>query len=365
MNYTGKANRYTNGVCALIKTFQQLRLIDNPSPDEIGDSIQDFLTWLGGPVAIRISGKDSTRTRAICTLLHGNEPSGTEAIFQYIKSAEAPLVDAWFIIASVDAARKEPLFTNRMMPEKRDLNRCFGGPFNDDQGKLAKSILDFVHHIKPECLIDIHNTSGSGPAFGVAIIDDKNHAALTSLFSNDLIVTDLRLGALMELSESDVPTVTIECGGVKDYSAGVIALEGLSRYLSTEHVLAQADIEYRVNIFHNPIRLELKVKAKSHGKETGCVAYQDKPDSQAIITLPAQAEKFNYGTLTPEEPIAYLSVDGFAQLSAKDHLGNEYLDVFFEEKEGQLFAKHPMKIFMATTSPFIAETDCLFYFIGC
>ncbi len=334
-----------------------LHIIENPNAADIGDNPESFLAWLAKPTAIKVTGKDSSRVRCVCTLLHGNEPSGTQAVFQYLKTGEIPAVDAWFIIASVEAARKTPLFSNRMLENNRDLNRCFKAPFDDEQGRLAKSILDFIHNIKPECLVDIHNTSGSGPAFGVAIKDDSDHAAITSLFTNDLIVTDLRLGALMELSESDVTTVTIECGGVNDYAASIIAQEGIHRYLSAEHVLAKEGIEYLVNTFHNPIRLETK--------DDGKVAYQDEIDLSAVITLPVQAEKFNYGTLTPEEAIGYLGANGFSRMTAKDQKGVEHIEEYFEARAGQLFAKHPMKIFMATTSPFIARTDCLFYFIGC
>lgn len=340
-----------------VLSSNKLNILENPKPADIGNNPEAFLSWLGKPTAIKVSGKDSSRVRCACTLLHGNEPSGTQAVFQYLKSGEVPAVDAWFIIASVDAALKTPAFSNRMLEKNRDLNRCFKAPFDDKQGQLAKSILDFIHEINPECLVDLHNTSGSGPAFGVSIKDDEDHAAITSLFTNDLIVTDLRLGALMELSESDVTTVTIECGGVNDYAASIIAQEGLHRYLSAENVLAQEGIEYRVNTFHNPIRLETR--------EDGNVAYQDEVDLNAVITLPVQAEKFNYGTLTPEEPIGYLGKEGLSKLTAKDQKGIEHINVFFEERSGQLFAKHPMKIFMATTSPFIARTDCLFYFIGC
>ena len=337
--------------------YKKLRIIENPEAKQIGDNPEAFLKWLEGPSVIKLTGTDSSRIRAVCTLLHGNEPSGTQAVFRYLKSGEIPVVDCFFIIASVEAASKAPVFSNRMLANNRDLNRCFKAPFNDDQGLIAQEILDFIHEIKPECLVDIHNTSGSGPAFGVSIKDDADHAAITSLFTNDLIVTDLRLGALMELSESDVVTVTIECGGVKDYSSEIIASEGLNRFLSAEHVLAQADIEYLVNIFHNPIRLETKGEGK--------VSYQDEIDESAVITLPRQAEKFNYGTLTPEESIGFLSEGGLSLLTAKDQSGLEHIEEFFEERAGRLYAKHPMKIFMTTTSPFIARTDCLFYFISC
>jgi len=333
-----------------------LNYIENPTPDEIGSSIRGFLKWLGKATAIWITGKEPTKTRAVCTLLHGNEPSGTRAIFNYLKSQETPKYNTLFILASVEAASAAPIFTTRMQPMKRDLNRCFKPPYNDHQGKIAKAIWDLILYFKPECLIDIHNTSGSGPAFGVAITEDKHHVALTSLFTNDLIVTDLRFGALMELSEKDMITVTIECGGAQDPASEIIAQEGLHRYLSSEYVLAQDNNEYPVNIYHNPIRLETL--------NQGEVAYDSQQNDNAVITLPEQADKFNYGMLTQDECIGHLRKDGECQLTAKDYLGNERFSEFFEERQGKLYARHPLKIFMMTTNPFIAKTDCLFYFIG-
>lgn len=333
-----------------------LNYIENPNPDDFGSSTESFLKWLGKTTAILLTGKDSSKTRAVCTLLHGNEPSGSKAIFNYLKSKQIPRVDTLFIIASVEAAVAEPFFSKRMQPGKRDLNRCFRPPYDDQQGKIAKAIWDLLLHIKPECLIDIHNTSGSGPAFGVAIVEDKKHVALTSLFTNDLIVTDLRLGALMELSEQDVITVTIECGGAQDHSSQMIAEEGLYRYLSSEHLMLETGNEYPVNIYHNPIRLETT--------NQGEVAYDQHPTTNALITLPEQADKFNYGMLSKDESIGHLRKNGFAELTAKDHLGKERLNEFFEERQGKLYARHPLKVFMATTNPFIAKTDCLFYFIG-
>jgi hypothetical protein len=55
-------------------------------------------------------------------------------------------------------------------------------------------------------------------------------------------------------------------------------------------VLAQPHIDYRVNTFHSPVRLEILGDGK--------VAYQDEIDESAVITLPIQAEEFNYGTPT-------------------------------------------------------------------
>lgn len=322
----------------------------------LGTSPEAFLENLGTATAIFIAGEDTATTRVICTLLHGNEPSGARAIHDYLASGKTPVTNVVFVLASVEAATTKPFFSNRMLPGKRDLNRCFKPPFDDEQGQLAKEILDLIHEIRPECVIDMHNTSGSGPAFGVAIKEDNLHVALTSLFTNDLIVTDLRLGALMELSERDVPTVTIECGGAQDHSAQIIAQEGLHRLLCAKTIFEDKHESYPVKIYHNPIRLETVGDAE--------VAYGEANNDSAIIVLPAQAEKFNYGTLTRDECIGKLNHQGFAQLSATDHQGKQRLSDFFEERDGGLYPIHPLKVFMVTNNPFIARTDCLFYFIG-
>lgn len=334
-----------------------LKIIHNPEIASLGTSVESFLQYLEGPTAIFLEGKDRSRTRAVCTLLHGNEPSGIHAIYQYLSTGVKPAVNALFIIGSVQAALAAPLFSHRTLPGKRDLNRCFKPPFEDQQGETAGAILQLIHSTKPEALIDLHNTSGSGPAFGVSINGDADHLALTSLFTNDLIVTDLRLGAIMEISEQDVPTVTIECGGAADTSAKFVAQEGISRYLAAESIRAEQGLDYRVNIFRNPIRLELKP-----GRHA---AYSNVPQASGDITLPENAERLNYGMVPHEERLAFLGDEGLAVLTAKDHQGNERLDEFFECKEGQLFCKHPIKLFMVTTNAEIAASDCLFYFIGC
>lgn len=334
-----------------------LKVIHNPDKSVIGDSVASFLQNIAGPTALFLRGKDTSRTRAVCTLLHGNEPSGVHAIHNYLALGIEPAVNTLFIIGSVQAALTEPVFTHRMLSGKRDLNRCFKPPFNDEQGKIADQILKLIYSVKPEALIDLHNTSGSGPAFGVAIKEDADHLALTSLFTNDLIVTDLRLGAIMEISESDVPTVTIECGGANDTSAKFVAQEGILRYLGADNIRAEEGLHYRVNIFKNPIRLELKLG--------GIASYSNEKQNDADITLAENAERLNYGMVPHEEPLAFLGDKGLAVLTAKDYTGKERLGEFFEGCDGQLFSKHPIKLFMVTTNAQIAASDCLFYFIGC
>ena len=158
--------------------MRRFRFLRDPDPAAIGDSFEAFLRWLEGPACLFISGADDSRCRAFVTLLHGNEPSGARALWRWLREGERPAVNLVCIVASVTAALTEPLFTHRMLPRARDLNRCFRPPFDDAQGRLAEEILELLRLHRPEAVVDMHNTSGSGPSFAVCTFPDRQHDAL-------------------------------------------------------------------------------------------------------------------------------------------------------------------------------------------
>ena len=183
----------------------------NPSQDDIGQNSFEFLSLFGGPTVIHIDGKDNSRCRVVVTLLHGNEPSGVKAIHTLIQQSILPATSLKMIIVSVIAARYDPVFSHRMLPGQRDLNRCFSDSVFDLQGQLAQAIVEKINEYQPEAVIDLHNTSGSGPAFSVSVKDLPEHIALASHFTRRLIHTDIRLGSIME-QNFGCPIVTIEAG---------------------------------------------------------------------------------------------------------------------------------------------------------
>lgn len=80
---------------------------------------------------------------------------------------------------------------------------------------------------------------------------DDRHDALVSLFTHRMIVTDLKLGALMEISEELMSTVTIECGGAQDIESHIIATEGMARYITIEDILSRQHGDMTLEFFHN------------------------------------------------------------------------------------------------------------------
>ncbi len=331
---------------------KQLRVWDNPTSDELAPRVNEFLQQLGGPVVIHQRGRDEFRSRVLVTLSHGNEPSGLEAVHRWLLGGEEPAVNLVIIIGAVRSTLLEPMFFFRQPPGERDLNRCFNPPYDDEQGKLAAEILKHIAQCAPEAVIDLHNTSGSSPAFAVTVGDSREQRSLVSLFVHHMIVTDLRLGSLME-QDMGCPVVTIEAGGTRDESAERVAVAGLQRYFGASDVL---HTQGKLELFHHPMRLELCEHSR--------IEYAERPLHDRDITVRADIEKFNDAPLRVVDMIGWLDADGLEHLRVSSDADHPHaVSDFFKVEDGQLLPKQDLRLFMATTRPDIAASDCLFYFV--
>ena len=341
----------------LAKTpYRKFHYWKNPAPDTIGSTSSEFLHKLPGPTHIHVPGRNSNRRRAVATLLHGNEASGLHAVFEVLRQKIVPAVDIHYFIPSVDAARQAPGFIYRMLPDQKDLNRCFKEPFDDtEQDQLAQELLTNLERINPECVIDIHNTSSSSPSFGVATFMDERHDSLVSLFTNRLIVTDLILGSLMEISQSKMQVVTKECGGTEDSKSNQMASEGLLKYITHENVLLEPHTDMSFEVFHNPVRVELRGKSE--------IAYGHRCLLAEGVTLLPDIDNFNFGYVQPENCLGFVSGNLATKLTVIDINRQERVLDYLRLSKGALYPTRRLRLFMATTNPEIARKDCLFYLI--
>ncbi|MEM8562013.1 MAG: succinylglutamate desuccinylase/aspartoacylase family protein [Pseudomonadota bacterium] len=333
--------------------MRRFQFIRDLKPVDVDASVEAFLRKLDGPACLFFSGEDDSRTRALVTLLHGNEPSGTIALHRWLRSGQRPAVNVVCVVASVAAALAPPLFSHRMLPRARDLNRCFRPPFEGAQGVLAAEILEILKLHHPEAIVDMHNTSGSGPAFAVSVGVNRRHEALASLFTRRLIISDLGLGALMEISSEDCPAVTIEVGGRLDEPAHELAYEGLCEYFSRAQVLHTADADWELEILRDPIRLELK--------DNVTLTYADAPSPDHDITLKRDIEHHNFGVVSEDTALGWTSSPELKLFNATDAGGNCAVTQIVRTQRGILYPAQALKLFMITNNAAIAESDCLFY----
>ena len=329
----------------------------NPCSDQLGTSAEQFIQILQQPTLIHIPGQDRSRNRALCTLLHGNEPSGTRALHRWLTQRERlPAVDILCFFGAVKTALAEPGFYYRQLPGEPDLNRCFKPPFTSPQGQIAEHYLQLLELTKPEALIDIHNTSGMGPSFAVTRKLDSAHETLASLFTERLLLTELRLGALFEYSERNVPTVTVECGGPDDPHSDQMAYEGILNFVNQADVLTPVPRDWPMEVLQEPVRLEIQPGAS--------VCYQESFNPNCDLTLFPDVERHNFGSIQPDEPLGWIRPESWQKLSMKTPNGKEVLNQLLVERQGKLFPARPLKLFMITTNPTIAVSDCIFYAIA-
>ncbi len=319
---------------------------------QIPETLLGFLRTLNGLTIFDIKGHDTSRTRVVTTLIHGNEPSGLIAAHLWLKSLTMPATNVRIIICNPEAARTKPFFTNRFVAHSDDLNRFFNQLNNTESAVAirAKQIADAVKAVNPEAIIDMHNTSGASPAFSVSVSNSYAHLKLAALFTQRMILTEIHVGAIMELN-FDCPIITIECGGALDNASHRVASNGLHAFFTAQDLFD--DTAPNVVVSTNPIRVRLSGDAS--------VGFSHHRLTTTDITLRADIETLNHEITPPDEFIGWCCPDTPIAFEALDKSGLNQANHLFENRKGCLFTKKEMQLFMVTTVPEIATKDCLFY----
>lgn len=335
---------------------KQLQYFSNPNTDFLKATPIHFLESLEGPVVIDITGTDTSRTRVFTTLIHGNEPSGLIAFHQWLLeltvSHQLPSTNIRIIVPSIEAALCKPVFTTRFIEGYKDLNRCFGSSDGScEQTLLANEIELAIRDVAPEAIIDMHNTSGSSPAFSVAIKSDDSEKNLAAFFCNQLIHTQIRLGALMEL-DFNCPIVTIECGGSEDAISSKRAYQGIKQITELSDLKLELEND-TVDVFNQPIRVQLNQGLS--------LAYSDSDIVEHSLVLSADNELRNFGVTHKETFLGWIKGSCSETLTAYNHQGENVCGELFHVAHGKLYTSKELNFFMATDSARIAAADCLFY----
>ena len=337
--------------------FSDIEYLENPDEITLKADFQQFLLSLDVPTIIDITGKDPKRCRVIVTLLHGNEPSGLIAIHRWLTSngeLPSPETNLRFIICSVEAANATPLLSHRFLEKGLDINRCFGNSQNHGYYKRAKAIENAINAVSPEVVVDLHNTSGSGPAFAVSPLLSTRGLSLTSFFCDAIILSGLELGALME-QDFNCPTITIECGGANDEQAHEVAFEGIHQLASCPSI-DNFHQEKSVEIVYKPLRLELKPHKS--------LSYSNHNEGNNGVTLLSKIEQFNFGGAHKGQMLGWLDEHGLDNLQLINENQENVISDYFTVRDNQLVCATNLRIFMATPSFEIAQNDCLFYIVN-
>lgn len=332
-----------------------LRILEPPSsPDRWPEELAAFLRGLGGPAWIPLVGRDRSRHRVVTTLLHGNEPSGVRAVQAWLRSGAVPAVDTSVFVASAQAALEPPAFSHRVLFGRRDLNRCFRPPFEGAEGALAEQVLEHVRKRPTEALVDLHNTTGHTPAYGVGPREDPARLALTALFADRYVHSDLRLGALVEAVQDEMPAVVIECGRADSPVADGVARQGLSRFLELDFLFSEgAEPGPAMTVVGSPVRVCL---------QPGLVLrYGEGPEETADLVVDASVDRHNFQRVDAGASLGWVRPGGPWPFFATQADGAEVSRELFEIDDGHVRVRRSIVPIMMTTDPDIAVQDCIFY----
>jgi hypothetical protein len=332
-----------------LETLRDLRVLGETA------NVEDFLARLAGPTLIRVPGVDTNRTRVAVTLLHGNEPSGLRAMHAWLRSGTTPRVNALLIVGNVAAALVPPGFAHRNVPGGRDLNRCFRPPFEGREGRLAQDILEAIRSERCEALVDLHNNTGHNPPYGVGTRFDAKRLAITRLFADTHVHTELRLGSLMEGTEDEVPGVSIETGRAGEEAADAVALAGLRRFLSVEEIRAQPEGFGAIRALDATLRVRLRSGLRLAFAETA-VAGVD-------LTVSPDIDRHNFREIGSGSRIGWLRSPDIWPIEAQDSSGCDRSGELFVNRGSELLVREPLIPIMMTTDAQIAADDCLFYVV--
>lgn len=344
--------------------YSEINYLQDPTWQELHADYEQFLLSMTGPTVIDITGLNTKKCRVITTLLQGNEPSGLIALHRWLvtlANKKLPQTNLRFIICSVEAASKSPMFSKRFIEGSRDINRCFGkaGHKHCCQDELqgcyqrAELIKQAIREVNPEMVIDLHNAISPSPTFAISYKITAETLSLASFFCQTLILSDLSLGSLME-QDFACPFITIECGGSQDEQAHEAAFAGISHIANCENI-DYIHQEKNVEVIYRPLRLKTKPKVN--------LSYAEHDQGYCGVTLKNNIEYFNFGGANQDEMIGWVDGNGIENLLLVDKKGNNVIDEYFYTRNNLLVCRHNLQIFKATTNKQAALNDCLFYVV--
>ena len=336
--------------------FSEIIYLRDPEPLTLKADYQQFLLSLMAPTVIDVAGHDTKKCRVFTTLLHGDEPSGLIAMHRWLTANPKrgkPTTNVRFIICSVDAASLSPLFSRRFIDGNKDINRCFGTG-NDHSDYLRANLIEqAIREVAPEAIIDLHNTSGSSPAYASGSIITANVLSLASSFCRTMLLSDFKVNSLME-QKFNCPFVTIECGDSHDEQSHEIAYQGIKHISYCENI-SNFHQEKQLEIMYEPLRLQLKKGVH--------LSYSDHDEGSLGLTLKNNIEQFNFGGAQQGQMLGWLDSNLIENLQLLNSQNKNIVENYFSVRGNQLICAMNLRIFMATACKDTAKRDYLFYVV--
>jgi len=329
-------------------------------------SDEEILARFGGkPVLIRIpatSTKVPPKARFVSCLLHGNEPSGFQAMAEVLRQGERFPFDLWVLIGNVRAATERGLYADRHLDDQQDFNRVWGvDDPTTEMEQCAAAILGELGDADLEAAVDIHNNSARNPFYAILTELTAAGRQLASLCADTVLFWRLHAHTLMEALAPRCPAVSVECGA--PHGDGTeFAADVVHRFLSAEGftgagVSASAEDPAAGSMLATRDRITVRPEIEfSFGIELAA------GDDLAIAP---DLDLYNFKALPALTTIGRTAPGASMPLCATDMRGHDVTDRLFRiTDDGRVIVIDDVVPLMMTTTVVQTRRDCLFYTAG-
>ncbi len=325
-----------------------------------GSDEEILLALSGKPALIRIpaaSTADAPKGRLIACLMHGNEPSGFQAVVEQLRRGERFPFDLWVLIGNVRAAVQDGLFAHRHLDDQEDFNRVWGvGPATTRMRRSAAAILDELRSADLEAAVDLHNNSGRNPCYSILTQLTPEGLRLASLCADTMLHWRLRANTLMEALAASCPSASVECGLSHLPEGTAFAAGVIHRFLGAEGLGSPIDDERArpdriVQILHRvTVRPEV---AFSFGSVV---------DDETDFVIAPGLDRYNFEVLPAGKTIGRIDPGAAMPLFGSDMAGGDATEQLFRTTgDGRVVVVDDIMPVMMTTTVRQARRDCLFY----
>ncbi len=306
---------------------------------------------LSGPTLIHLTG-EKVRPLFVSVLLHGNEPTGWEAIKSYLshffkshKKKTLPRSLSLFI-ANISAAKEQ----KRVLKGQLDYNRVWS-QHDSEEGRMMSLILQQMKEKQVFASIDIHNNTGKNPHY--ACINRKEHDffQLAHLFSRT-VVYFIKPDTVQSMAFSRLcPAVTVECGqpnhkfGVQHARNYIEQAMSLGEFNNQPLKAEDFDLYHTMAIVKVPKQF--------------CISFD--PANVTDINFDSDVDRLNFTALNSGEFLAKIDSGKMIFLQAINELGIDVAQRYFDYSNGEIRTRIPVMPSMLTTKAEIIRQDCLCY----
>jgi succinylglutamate desuccinylase len=339
-------NLLVNG-CSVNKL--RLKQMDYLPEGLLEASSKTLHTILPEPTLIHLPGKQ-TAPLFISALLHGNEPTGFQAVQLLLHKYKdkLPPRSLSLFFGNITAASHDL----RRRDDQPDYNRIWPGTELPDcaETEMAKEIVSIMRKRNVFVSIDMHNNTGLNPHYACINKLDNPFLRLASLFGR-LIVYFVRPKGVQSAAFADIcPAVTLECGRPGQQYGVEHALEFMNSCLHLNKLPQHRVLAQDIDLFHTvaQVKIQEKVNFSFNQVDTGLLLNED-------------LERMNFTEISPGTVFGTSKNITAMPLIAKDENGKNVTDNFFSLQNGNLQINRMTMPSMLTLDERVIRQDCLCY----